>query len=292
VLAAIDLATGNVAWETNLAGEHWVMSDPILTQGTLYAISARHTEWGYTLLLLSIDLQTGVVLRERPLVGLRESWWQLGDCQVWAADERLFIAGGGAVIRCDLMGDVAWVRQQPLVPREVDPFWCMQAQLPPLLHGEKLFVVQLGVPGVAALDAKNGRLLWRANFTTARRVLGVIHDRLLVETAHGVRALDVATGNRIWQFPSSNLLDGYLVGQQGGVVLSERVAVPEQSVFQVRLTWLDVTTGEVQNQSTLDFPPHAQIFFGPTWFANNRWWAFAGQVLQDPNRNLIELVPK
>lgn len=292
VLVAVDLATGQVIWETSLSGEHWIVSDPVVTQGSLYAISTRHAEWGYSMSLLTIDLQTGVVLRERPLVSFRESWWQLGDCQVLAADERLFVVSGGAVIRCDIMGNVLWVRRQLLMPQAVDAFWYQQAQLPPLLHDGKLLVVQPGVPGVAALDATNGQRLWQAKLPTPRRVLGVVENRLLVDTSHGACGFDVANGNRLWQYASDNLLDGYLLAEKGGAILAERLPVPDKPEGLVRLIWLDTATGSVQHQVELNQPPHEQIYFGPTWFAGNRWWALSGQGVQDPNRNLVELTPK
>jgi outer membrane protein assembly factor BamB len=292
VLAAIELATGQVAWETSLSGEHWVVSDPVVTQGSLYAISARHAEWGYIMSLLTIDLQTGVVLRERPLVSFRESWWQLGDCQVLAVDERLFVVSGGAVISCDLMGNVLWVRRQLLLPQAVDAFWCQQAQLPPLLHDGKVLVVQPGVPGVAAFDAKNGQRLWQAKLPTPRRVLGVVEDRLLVDTSHGMRGLDVANGNRVWQYASPNLLDAFLLAEKGGAIVAERQPVPDKPEARVRLVWLDPTTGKLQHQVELDQPAHPQVYFGPMWIAGKRLWALSGQGVQDPNRNLVELTPK
>jgi outer membrane protein assembly factor BamB len=164
--------------------------------------------------------------------------------------------------------------------------------LPPLLHEGKLLVVQPGVPGVAALDAKNGQRLWQAKLPTPRRVLGAVENRLLVDTSHGVCGLDVADGSRLWQYASNHLLDGYLLAEKGGAIVAERQPVPDKPEALVRLIWLDTATGSVKYQVELNQPPHEQIYFGPTWFVGNRWWALSGQGAQAPNRNLVELTPK
>lgn len=292
VLSCIDITNGQQKWETRLEGERWVISDPALVSGTLYTCTVQHTDVGYTLSLGAFDPQTGVLLRERPLVSLRENWWRVRDCQMQVADETFIIVTAGAVLRCDLMGNLRWARQQLWIPPDVDRFWMFQAQSLSLLEGARLFVAQPCVPAVVALDSDNGRLLWKANLTTARRLLGAVGNQLLIETSDGIRAVDAATGRRLWQFDSDTLLDGYAISPTNGLLVSYREPVEKENDRMVTLAWLDVATGKPRHTASFPQLKHDTPFFGPLIIRGNHIWSFFTGGMQDPNRDLVEIFPK
>jgi outer membrane protein assembly factor BamB len=290
-LAAIDLANGQLSWETKLDGEHWVVSDPALIGSTLYACTIRRTDLGYTLCLGAFDLLTGIVLRERELVELRETWWHVRDCQMLPVDESFIVTCGGAVVRCDLMGNLRWVRKRLWIPPTIDSGWVLQAHRPPTLVGNRLIVVQPCVPGVVALDLDNGRLQWRGNLTTARRILGANESQVFIATSDGVHAIDARSGKQLWDY-RADLLDGALFSNSDGLLIATREPVEREKAGCVALAWLETSTGEPKHVASFPTLSHQQPFLGPMFVQKERIWALFGKGVQDPTRDLIEFVPK
>lgn len=286
-LAAIALNDGSVKWETKLDGEHWVVSDPVLIGSTLYACTARHTNLGYVLSLGTFDPVTGVMLRERTLTDLRETWRQVRDCQMLPLAESFVITCGGAVLRCNLMGDLRWTRKQLWIPPAVDSGWTLQSHEPPRFIDNRLLVVQPCVPEVVALDPDNGRLLWRSGLTTARRILGADESHLFVATADGVTAIDVTTGTSLWNHPAV-LLDGALFSKADGLLIATQEPTGDKDLRSVVLTWLDTNTGQPKQSCRLPAMDHRQPRFGPMLVHGDHFWAFYGKD-GDETREIVEM---
>ena len=292
MLAGINIANGQVLWETKLENERWVVSDAALVQGTLYACVVQRTDVALVLSLAAFDPQTGVMLRARPLVNLRESWWRERDCQLLAVDESFVITCGGSVLRCDLLGNVRWARRQLWLPPSVDAFWMFQAQAPPLLSDGRLFVLQAAVPAVMALDPDSGRILWQRSLPAARRILGVAGPRLFVETSRGIQAMASDSGKRLWQFESTDMLDGHLLSATDGLLVAVREPVEKENNRQPVLVWLDGETGNVKHRQPFAGLKHEHPYLGPMIANGSRLWAFYGKGPQDPSRDLLEMKAK
>jgi outer membrane protein assembly factor BamB len=290
-LAAINLASGQLKWETRLDGEHWIVSDPALVGSTLYACTVRHNDLGFTLHLGAFDPLTGVVLRERKLVDLRDTWGPIRDCQMLSLDESFVITCGGAVLRCDLMGDLRWARQRLWIPPAVDAGWVWQSHRPPTLVDGRLIVVQPCVPDVVALNPDNGRLLWRSYLTTARRVVGASKSQVLVATCDGVCALETHSGKQQWHY-RADLLDGNLFSKSDGLLIALREPVEKENLSCAALTWLDTATGKPKHTCVLSDLKHQQPCLGPMFAHQSRIWTLYGKGLEDPTRDLLELTPK
>ena len=305
-LAAIQLADGVVRWETKPRPDVWLVSDPVHVNGVLHACTATKGEGAvkgefiHLLALTTFDAATGELLRERPLATLRDQWWQQRDCQMAAVDESLVITCGGSVICCDLSGGVRWMRRDFWVPTSVDSFWLFQSQSPPAAADGRLFVVQPGVPAVMAIDAADGRVLWKCGLPGARRVLGCVDGTVVVERSRGIDALAAADGRRRWRFESADLLDACLVGggadAADGVLLSVREPADDpgqkQPTFVPALVWLDAATGGPYRRESLPALRDPLPSFGPILPQGERIWALFGRGMADASRDIVELVPR
>ena len=187
-LACFNSADGKVLWNSKIEPEKWVVSDPLLIQDELFALVMTRLEQEFTLELTTYDPQSGAVLSTRPLLHFRENWWQQRVCQVLPIGDRLVVTCGGTVLVCDLLGQVHWVRRQIWVPANLERAWLAQAQEPPLLADGRLYVTQPGVRSVAAIEPESGRLIWNHVLPNVRRIIGLISDRLIVETDAGFTA--------------------------------------------------------------------------------------------------------
>ena len=302
VLASINLADANVAWETPSRPDRWLVSDPVLIDGVLHGCTATKVGDEYALSLTAFDASNGERMCEQPLVSLRESWWRQRDCQIAAIEGGLVITCGGSVVCCDSAGTVRWVRKELSVPVAVESFWMAQAQSPPLVADGRLFVLEPGVPAVVALDAASGRVRWKASLPEARRVLGLVRtgesgpnkaaETLVVERSSGIVALDAATGDFRWRFESPDLLDACLVGTRDGVLVTVREPVPNEKAFQPVLVWLDPQSGQPKHRTALAALKDPDPRFGPLVRQGDRVWALFGRGPADPARDLVELVPK
>jgi outer membrane protein assembly factor BamB len=302
VLASINLADAKEEWETLPRPERFLVSDPVLIDGVLHGCTATKVGDEYLIALAAYDTASGELVRERPLVSLRESWWRQRDCQISPIDGSLAITCGGSVVCCDLTGAVRWVRKNLWVPVAVDSFWMVQAQSPPLVVDGRLFVAQPGVPAVVALDAASGRVLWKASLPEARRVLGVVRagegaaskatQSLIVERSTGLVALDVATGDFRWRFESRDLLDACLVHASDGVLVTVREQVPNEKAFLPVLMWLDPNSGQPRHRTPLAALKDPDPRLGPLVRQGDRVWALFGRGPADAARDLVELVPK
>ena len=302
VLASINLADANVAWETPPRPDRWLVSDPVLIDGVLHGCMATKVGDEYALSLTAFDASNGERMREQPLVSLRESWWRQRDCQIAAIEGGLVITCGGSVVCCDTAGTVRWVRKELSVPVAVESFWMVQAQSPPLVADGRLFVLEPGVPAVVALDAASGRVRWKASLPEARRVLGIVRtgesgpnkaaETLVVERSSGIVAIDAATGDFRWRFESQDLLDACLVGTRDGVLVTVREQLPNEKAFQPVLVWLDPQSGQPKHRTALAALKDPDPRFGPLVRQGDRVWALFGRGPADPARDLVELVPK
>jgi outer membrane protein assembly factor BamB len=303
-VAAIALADGAVAWELPSTPERTFISDPLPADGNTLAICvARKLDEGFTLAFASLDAATGRLLREAPLVTLGSGWAALRDCQVAAADGLFVVAAGGAVIACDGAGRVRWVRREPWLPPAVDAAWMLADQSPPLVRDGRVHVVQPGVPGIVALDASSGRILWRLADVSVSRLRGIARGRLVVERIGTVAsagssqpghadlvALEAATGAVAWRSGPADLLDASLVTDEG-MLVAVREAVAGKNTRVATLVRLDPATGRETGRWPLAACEDPQPFLGPLVPSAGGLHAFFGRGPADATRDLLLLAP-
>ena len=305
-LAAILLAGGAIAWETKPRPGAFIVSDPILFQQAICACTATPVGDDYSIALATFDANSGQLLREQPLVSLRNGWWKQRDCQLSLIEGGYAITCGGSAISCDHAGNVRWVRRDLWVPAAVDSFWMFQAIQPPIIADGQLLVVQPGVPAVFALDAAHGRVAWKISMPGVRRALGIVSlpaektELLVVETTTGWVAIDVADGAMKWRVDSNDMLDACLVSQKEGVLVAVRERMEKEPLCQPVFLWLDSTTGTIRHRATFptlkDPSPnlglHLGTSLGPMVWHGERIWALSGRGPADPTRDLLEFVPR
>jgi outer membrane protein assembly factor BamB len=299
LLAAIRLTDGAVTWERKTGADvSFVASDPVLVNRTLYACTATRTSDGHSLALASFSAADGALIDERPLTQLHGPWLtsQSVDCQLVPVGDAFVVSCGAGVACCDRGGATRWLRLEPWVPYSVDPLWLLQAQVPPLVWRDRLFVVQPAVPGVIALDAASGRALWRRGFAGVRRVVGLANAAarplVVVERETGLAALDAESGETVWHADLPDQLDGCLVSGGDGVWAACQEPVPNEAARQPVLVWLDGATGAVRHRTPLPQLKDVLPRLGPFLPVGDRVWTLFGRGPTEPSRDLVELLPK
>jgi outer membrane protein assembly factor BamB len=321
-VAAVRLADGTVAWESTATAPHPPISDPVLVDGGLQFFELRP---GVTdeLTFVVVDPISGA-RRMQKTVGVVQSGWRVrrakyderniesGDCQVTAADGRLYVTIGGSVFCCDADGQLRWTRHLPWLAADVDGWWRYQAQTPPLVHDGRVFLIQPGFPGIAAVDAADGQLLWKQPLEGPRRLVGIAGAgaaaRLVVETAEGILACDPRDGSTrmlleardgpgdFWLGIAPTRLVGPPLATADGHVIAmvqqRRADTAATGVLDVAVVWVDVATGGVQKTAEVPSLAGKPPWAGPLAVAEGRLWTLAFANAADMRRALWELAPK
>jgi hypothetical protein len=318
-VVAVRLADGTIAWETAAAPGRMPLSDPLLVDGGL-RVCELHAQLPDVLMLATLDPATGAVRRSQPLCDLLPEWqvvWENrvspGDCQVAAADGRLYVTTSGAVICCDANGQIVWLRRQPWLGQQFDPWWWFQASTPPLVREGSVFVVQPGVHAVTALDAATGRLRWRVPLPLVRRLAGVAGAgdaaRLVVESGDGLFAIDPRDGTmRLilagsadpgvgFNLVAASRLLGAAVPTADGTVIvpvqRRRSDTDTTDTLDAAILWLDAASGVVRHEAALPQLAGKPPWVGPLAAAGGRLWTLThASNPADVRRTLWELAPK
>ncbi len=299
-LACLSLDSGNIIWQTKLSSKEIVASDPMWIQDELHAIAVERTERRSTLMFTSYDLETGETLRRRPMVHLRDSWWEHAVCRTVKAGDTVIVTLGGAVICCDLSGQVRWARRQTFVPSTVDANSVVEFSNRPLIYDGKLYVAQPGVRSIECLDPSTGRRRWAREDATLYRLCGIAEGLLVVRTATAVEGLNPSDGRRIWRQPMGRAADGSAEGRlkvvacggPGGILCSyheEAGLRRPENQRRAHLIWLDPKTGSPTAQWTFDSLHDNDPRIGPVIVSGDRSWVFFGRGDSSSSKELFEL---
>ncbi|MCE2726122.1 MAG: PQQ-binding-like beta-propeller repeat protein [Planctomycetaceae bacterium] len=297
-VAAIDRADGAVVWELPSTHDRQFVSDPLPGDGGTLAIClSRRVEDSFVLAIVLLDAATGSVLRETPLAtfagGVR--------CQIAEIDGGFAITGGGAVIACDERGRLRWVRREPWLPPPADGFSTLVAHAPIVAQDGRMYVVQPGVPGVVAVEAASGRVLWRLGDVAVSRLRGISRGRLVVERIGKTLAagstesghadlvgVDAATGKVAWRYGPADLLDASLV-TDAAVLAAVREPMAGKNARVATLVNLDPATGREMGRWPLAACEDPHPFLGPLVPAAGGLRVFFGRGPADATRDLILL---
>jgi hypothetical protein len=321
-LAAVRLADGSLAWETPAAKGSTFVSDPVLVVGTLWVCEVTSGQFEDGMSLVAIDPETGA-RRQQHTIGRLARGWQVnttvngsdrvqGDCQVTTADDRLYVVAAGSVLACDADGRPVWLRRQPWVGPDADGWWWRQAQTPPLVHADTLFVVQPGVQAVTAIDARSGRLTWRVPLPGVRRLVGLAGEgdaaRLVVETADGIVGIELKRGagrmlleardgpGDAWLgIGPTRLMGAAIAAPDGHAIAAVQRRRPEPGkpdVLEVAILWIDVVSGAIVHTAELPALAGNPPWAGPLASAGGSLWLLAHPNPTDLRRSLWQLAPQ
>lgn len=296
-LVCLDAAGGKAIWSYRPEGS--VVCDPVPVDGELITITVG-ADVGRELMLDLVVLaaETGEPLRRTPIARFHDHWSETVPCRAVLAESRLVATAGGAVLCCDLLGRPQWIRRQIWTPPPKNLAhagrWLRQVHEAPLTADGRVWATQPGVWAVECIDGHSGRLIWRTALPELVSLSGRIGGRLIVETTEGVLALDSATGKILWRHDAEDRFDSRLYGN-GEVVCYGRFEPSGESrparSHRAALVWIDVETGRIVAQSTLDVAGNRELQLGPLLVRGGRRWVFVGSRNQAANREIRELVP-
>jgi outer membrane protein assembly factor BamB len=289
-LIAIDRENGRTEWESRLERQEAVMSDPVWVSGQLLAVVARQDERQTmtSLGLAAFDPESGEVRWRRPLVRLRSSWWSQPVCQVGTANEKIYVALGGAVVCCNSAGQIDWLRRSERVPAGVDSWSLLQAHDRPVIVGERLIVSQAGVRAVECLEAATGRRQWGRVFPDLLSVVGVAGDVIVVHTRDAIVGLKLASGETAWRYGTEGGSTPLLCGEKNCVLLSRN------ENRRLVLVWLDGKTGTEIGRSSMGPSGSGEnggMMLGPIAVdTRGRGWTLVSRDERSAKRDLCELI--
>jgi outer membrane protein assembly factor BamB len=283
----ICVADGKLLWRS--PKNELVASDPCLLGDRLLAVTfAPAQQEMLQLSLTTFDLASGKIIGQQPLSQFRDIMQRELACQLTAVGEQLIVVGGGCVIGCDSSGQPQWLRRETWIAGVINPRSNTQRYDVPLEHDKSLYVAQPGVPGIACLDLRTGRLQWQQAFANLVRMVGLADDKLVVQTADGFLGLDAAKGTCAWHYDVDDVFEGVSLGSDGRLVYAQRKSIGPKSVG-AELVWLDAATGRPVAASTIGGWQPDQSAWGPLVRANDRWYVLAGSNKRQPVREVFQL---
>jgi len=292
-IAGLDLADGRRIFQTDWPGD--LVSDPLVLGDRLFALGVEgpSTPGVTPLVWVELDRQTGAILARKTLLELRCEPAAQQTCQAAVVGSRVVAAVGGVLFSVDPDQEIAWLRSSLCVPPALDPLPGQQRPQPPLLAGDRLYVTQMGLPGVECIDLETGRLHWRRPMLGLSRILDLADDRLLVQTVGGLAAVRAQDGRILWERKILAMCDGAL--RVGPDLLACARQVWSGGGTFPSILWIELATGRVKAQSPLANLHSRQSALGPMLAMDNRLWCFAGvgdgQQTQQPQRDIMELIP-
>jgi hypothetical protein len=195
---------------------------------------------------------------------------------------------------------------------DADGWWWRQAQTPPLVHADTLFVVQPGVQAVTAIDARSGRLTWRVPLPGVRRLVGLAGEgdaaRLVVETADGIVGIELKRGagrmlleardgpGDAWLgIGPTRLMGAAIAAPDGHAIAAVQRRRPEPGkpdVLEVAILWIDVVSGAIVHTAELPALAGNPPWAGPLASAGGSLWLLAHPNPTDLRRSLWQLAPQ
>ena len=292
LLVCLEKGTGKIVWTSQQHDREFLVSDAVLVQGQLAAMSISLLDQQEGQLKWNLfDPQTGELMSQKDLLRLRSTWGSRGCCEVTPLEDSVVAALGGVTFACDVAGNLKWVRRQVVLPADEEPRWILQLYERPLVEGSRLYVSQPGVRAVDCLDVHSGARQWTNAIPDIVSILGIADNNLLVRTESDVRALDKATGKLLWHRPMTEL-HSFAIFSGNRLLIAQREPVPMQNnLIQTRLTWFDAANGNPVATTVLPNLNDADPRLGPLVQYKDRIWTFFGKGQTDPTRDLVELAP-
>jgi outer membrane protein assembly factor BamB len=292
-LACLLSADGRPLW--SVKPDKYVVSDPLFLGEECYVLTvidegAERLALG----LVSIDPDSGQVRSRSTLAEFRDMWNLRIPCQATAAEGRLVATAGGCVLAWRPGAGVEWIRRQLWMPPPSEGYyeaasWCGQIHGPPLVVVGRVYATQPGVWGIQCLDLASGRLIWQCGAGELVRLVGLAGDRLVVEAADGLFALDAASGKRLWTRPVLHPLESRVLAGARAVQYLQLTTQPDGSPPQLTLTRIGVENGEIRRAVLLKGPAEKEPLWGPLVTCGVRQWLMGTSAATPGRRALFEI---
>jgi outer membrane protein assembly factor BamB len=257
-LACYDLQNGKCIWRERY--DEGVLSDPILINNWLYVLSYRTAIGGQaTIYLRRVSPESGQSALAARLVVLRRETRLLDPGRLVQAGDSLLFRCAGAMVCCDLLGEVQWIRRLPFVPPEVDRS-LMNDLLPGamVLRDSSVILAAPACPAVQCVDARTGKMVWSYLQPQLRRVVGLAGPAVVLATEGYLEALDAETGKLLWRCPLEADAEAVLPAEGGTVLcvtMDEPAADKKNPTRGIRRArWLSGKDGSVVRTETLEAP--------------------------------------
>ncbi len=224
---ALDVTTGDVKWKSEVKGE--VLAAPVVDSGVVVVNTGAGT-------MIALDAGTGeqkwTYESEVPPLSLR------GISAPAAAGGGVLAgtANGKLVVNIIESGQTAWEQAitSPSGATELERIVDIDSQ--PLVLGGVAFVISYDGT-LAAVELRSGRVIWKREYQSYRRITTDNTNLYLVDVKSNVYALDRRNGVELWS-------QGQLKGRTltGAVPVKEYVVVGDNWGY---LHWLDKKDGTI-----------------------------------------------
>lgn len=293
VLVCINRASGQHVWVSQQR-ETQVLSDPVIAQGKLFALTLHDITGSDDLLKLStFALDSGELLESRELVTLRNSWQGRRVCAVTQWEDSLVASLGGLVLCVDLTGNLRWARKQIMLPSQQDQTWIAQRFDRPLIVDRHVIVAAPGVRSVECIDLDSGALVWQHVLPHINRLISADAERVVVYAGEELIAFNKKSGEIAWQRKWLSPMDAELSSTANGLLLAHKIPSPKGgNQYCPELVWFDLQSGEPKSQTVLAELSAEDPRFGPLVAYRDRIWTFFARNINEPQRDLVELVPQ
>ena len=293
-LTCLSRQTGARKWSRPSSAQEALISDPMLNNSSLYALTANHSDQQQvSVRLVRFDPFSGRSLSHRELVQLRKPWWDRRLCRVSWQTHSFIASLGGVVVCSDFSGQLQWLRSQTTVPVSVESSWQRRSFDPPLINNDRVYVTQPGIQVVDCLDRVGGELRWRAVVPSLRQLAGVSTSHAVIIVNDGLQALDCENGVIAWTHACTAPVNWARCSAGRYVVYCRQQSRPDPSGDSVpQLVWLDIMDGHEVHRASLDSLSAPQASLSPIFQMDNRVWALFSRGQRDPQPDLIELTPQ
>jgi hypothetical protein len=309
-LACFEKTTGKLLWR--FKPPNALVSDPFMVRGRLQILASEKAIAGpVQIRLLTVHPLTGAVVQDVSVLSLlHESQLPEHLTQVTIHNDQIIFTVSGAVACCDGQGQTLWVRKQSWTTPALDSSRTARAWQPPIIFGDNVIVSQPGVRMLECLDAGTGQLVWTYLAPQLKRIVGKLDDRVILQTRSGFESIDLNNGQRQWTYETVYLNDAAILAAkpptapatpapkidptipQSDVLLCVRHRDIGKAIRRPEFVWVDLDTGTELAYAPLTNLDDKQPQLGPFLSFQNRLFAFYAKGYKEPNRDLVEFVPK
>ena len=291
-LTCYEKASGKLLWVAESREREPLVSDPLLIDGELVALSfGTQPDQNGELKYCQFDVRTGEVLQQRELVRLGNRLNSRSGCQIAEAENGLVATLAGATMAVDGTGEVRWIRTYAMTSADDETSGRMQMPERPLVDDGRVYVAQPGVRTVECLAARTGRKYWSTEVPDVVGILGLAGDLLLVRTEVDLRALSADDGSERWRY-SADSTNGTAIVDQECALVACRERVPNSAdQWQIGLRWLNLADGMPIGASVIAGLHDDDPWLGPLVPYQDRIFTFFGRGQYDATRELVELAP-
>lgn len=310
ILQSVAVQDGTTLWRKRPGPNQRWASDPVLSQGKLWAAVLEQTSGigDLELSLAQLRPHDGQQIASQRLGQVRQEWLQDQHCQISPLPEGVLLSVGDAHLRVDRAG-ICWLRRRSTPPSEQDPRRPLEWIEPPLLSAdaERVILRRPGLPLVQCLQAETGELLWERLAPGLASVPAMREDRILVWTDERLEAWSIDDGGVLWSKPWRKRCRGMVSLPEWGVFaeLAESVEqlpiwahtgpvqrLPRPEGPQFAIQWRDWGTGRVLRTTQLEGFSGKLSRVARLIPTANHWWVFEGDGPLDATRTLHQLAPR